>query len=76
MKLTTVRQFNDLGVIFTSDLNFGTHLQHITCCRSSRTIGFINGFLPFNDPYTYITLYNALVRPILENASPIWTPIR
>jgi hypothetical protein len=43
--------------------------------KSARMLGFKKRISrEFNDPYTYKTLYVALVRPCLEYASCAWSP--
>lgn len=71
--LLSVDSINDLVVTFSSKLDFGSHIQRITN-KSLRILGLINHIPLFNTPSIYKLLYFALVRPILEYASPIWSP--
>lgn len=64
----------DLGVYFLPRLDFTRHISYISQ-KAYRTLEFINRLSAgFRDPFIYITLYNALVRPLLEYASIIWYP--
>lgn len=54
-----------------------TFNQHISAMisKASRQLGFITKISrDFTDPHCLKALYCALVRPILENSSVIWTP--
>ena len=72
-RLELVNQIKDLGVIFQSDCKFTEHIN-VTGKRALRILGFINRTLTFINPTTYLTLYNSLVRSILEYATSIWSP--
>lgn len=72
--LKRVSKVKDLGVIMTPSLNPMEHITHITA-RANSMIGFIlRSTKGFNSPLTLVTLYKALVRPILEYGSTIWSP--
>ncbi|KAI5692916.1 hypothetical protein M8J75_000108 [Diaphorina citri] len=74
---TTVPRENkvkDLGVILESDLSLNQHYEAIKN-KALRALGFINrNTKNFKNPNTYKILYFTLVRPILEYASPVWSP--
>lgn len=69
-----VKVIRDLGVYFDSKLSFNYHIQHIVS-QASKNLGFVlrTGY-EFKNYRTYITLFNAFVRPKLEYASVIWSP--
>ena len=72
--LPSAESTTDLGVIFSSNGSFGQHIDHVVL-KSLRTLGFINRISKdFITPTSYTLLYKALVRPLLEYASPIWSP--
>ena len=71
--LSAETQIRDLGVEFSSDFTFKQHIHNIVN-KSLRMLGFINHILPFKNPHSFKLLYESLVRPILEYASPIWSP--
>jgi hypothetical protein len=74
--LKRVTEIRDLGVILDSQLTFRQHYERIT--NSSRCVlGFVKRRVKeLNDPYLCKTLYSALVQPILEYASIVWSPYR
>jgi hypothetical protein len=64
----------DLGVYFDAELSFRPHYEHIAE-KSSRMLGFIYRVTRgFKKVTTYLTLYYALVRSLLEYNTPIWSP--
>jgi hypothetical protein len=72
--LVRVDCFQDLGVIFDSRLSFAPHIEHITL-KAYRMLGFVGRTCKdFNDINCFRLLYLALVRPILEYCSIIWSP--
>lgn len=72
--LERVERFSDLGVIFTSDLQFNEHIVNMVN-RSLSTLGFVTRTCSlFRDPHTFLTLYKSLVRSKLEFASTVWSP--
>lgn len=73
-KLIKVEQIRDLGVLFSSDLSFVSHINQITN-KAKSLLGFIKrNTRDFHDPYTLKSLYTSLVRSVLEYASVLWTP--
>ena len=72
-ELDTVNDMDDLGVTFSSNGSFKNHIERVTN-KACRVLGFINRSLLSINPITYKLLYNALVRPIVEYASPVWSP--
>ena len=71
--LENVSSQKDLGVLVSSNLKFSEHISNIVKKANSR-IGLIKRC--FTDLYKdkTRTLYQAIVRPILEYASPAWAP--
>lgn len=62
-----------LGVIFSDDLSFSTHVRQV-CAKASRTLGFLRRNLR-NCPQKLRELaYTSMCRSVLEYASPIWDP--
>lgn len=74
VKLRRVDEVTDLGVVLDPKLTFNGHYTSIIS-KANRQLGFISKIAKdFTDPYCLKSLYCALVRPILENASVVWTP--
>lgn len=72
--VSTVGDITDLGVTFSADGRFHEHVIK-TRNKALRILGFVNrNFNAFKLPSTYVTLFNSLVRPLLEYGSPVWSP--
>ena len=66
-------QEHDLGVLFTPDLKFSSHIKLITR-KANNVIGIIKHTFSCLDRTMFCTFYISLVRPHLEYASEIWNP--
>uniref|UniRef100_A0A2S2Q917 RNA-directed DNA polymerase from mobile element jockey n=1 Tax=Sipha flava TaxID=143950 RepID=A0A2S2Q917_9HEMI len=65
---------NDLGVLFTADLNFRPHIDSI-CCRALKSLGFVMRTMnEFKLSGSLKTVYCSLDRSMLEYASVLWDP--
>ena len=62
-----------LGITFSHDLSWSSHVS-IVSNKSLQLLGFIKRFVPYNDTKILLCLFNALCRPILEYAAPVWVP--
>lgn len=62
-----------LGVTLDTRLTFSNHV-HFIASRSRRLLGFIQNISRGLGPMVMAKLYTALVLPILEYCSPIWSP--
>ena len=72
--LERVNSVNDLGVVLDHKLNFNQNRSTIIS-RATRQLGFIAKIgRDFKSPYCLKALYCSLVRPLVENASLIWSP--
>ena len=66
--------FNDLGILLDAKLSFNSHIE-VMINKARSMLGFIKRWSKeFKDPYVTKRLYTALVRPILEYGSIIWSP--
>ena len=68
-----VNNIKDLGVIFDTKLSFDLHIDMIRA-RSFELLGFIQRQCKQFLNSTILFLYNTLVRPIYNYASPVWSP--
>ena len=66
-------EIRDLGITLDSKLSFTTHILNITI-KASKVLGFVQRLSAELSLNTFRILYCALVRPILEYCSVIWSP--
>lgn len=64
----------DLGVIFDSELSFNQHIA-TKVKRANQALGTIKKTFTYLDKDIFLPLYKAYVRPHLEYASVVWSPI-
>ncbi|KAK7101850.1 hypothetical protein V1264_020171 [Littorina saxatilis] len=72
-KLQEETQAKYLGVTLTKDLKWNTHIANITT-KANRALGFARRNIKLSNKKVKAAAYKALVRPILEYASPVWDP--
>lgn len=73
-QIRRVCDIQDLGVIFSNNLNFNKHIDYIIS-RAYSALGLIKRHSgEFHDPYTLRSLYVTYVRSVLEFAAVIWHP--
>ncbi|WAQ99940.1 hypothetical protein MAR_024313 [Mya arenaria] len=63
----------DLGVLFTNNLNFETHINN-TVNKVNKIIGLIRRKFTFMDKSLFLTLYKSLVRSHLDYGNLIYFP--
>jgi hypothetical protein len=73
--LKILQSEKDLGIIMDGSLSFKCHIQ-TTIEKAMRVYGWLVRNLICRDQETIIRLYKALIRPILEYASSVWSPYR
>ena len=71
--LTSVRSAKYLGCTFITGLRWNEHINNI-CNKANRTIGFLKRNLNISATSVKENAYKALVRPLVEYASPVWDP--
>ena len=72
--LSIVKEMKDLGVYFTTNLNFSLHISKIVK-KSYQMLGFMKRVTRgFTDKRTFNTLYNSLVRSRLDYCCQVWSP--
>ncbi len=73
IQIQQVQEERDLGVIFQSDLKFGTHISK--CVNKANSIlGLVKRSFTFMDKEMFLTLHKSLIRPHLEYATAVWSP--
>lgn len=65
--------FKYLGVIFTPDLNWAMHIEHVTN-KALKKLGFLKRRLYLANHETRLRAYTSLIRATLDYASIIWNP--
>lgn len=63
----------DLGVLISKDLKFSSQCIQVEK-RANKLLGYIKRQFRYKNKEIVLTLYNALVRPILEYAVQFWAP--
>ena len=72
--LKNVKEEKDLGVIVDENLNFKSHIS-AKISKANSMIYLVKNCFKYLDAEMFKTLYKTLIRPHLEYASPIWSPI-
>ncbi|ELU06674.1 hypothetical protein CAPTEDRAFT_96604 [Capitella teleta] len=73
--LERVCECRDLGVVFNKNLSFTPHIECIVL-KANRVSG-IKRTVGYSAPqYVKLRLFTTLVRPILENCSQVWSPLK
>ena len=72
--LKNVNEEKDLGVIVDEDLNFKNHISS-KISKANSMIFLIKTCFKYLDTDMFKTLYKTLIRPHLEYASPVWSPV-
>ncbi|MEM7421993.1 MAG: hypothetical protein AAF364_20120 [Pseudomonadota bacterium] len=63
----------DLGILVSNNLNFMPHIEKASA-ESCRKIGLFLRFFKVRDTDFLLRMYIAYIRPILEYATPVWSP--
>ena len=72
-KLRNVSSYKDLGVIMASDLTWTKHAEE-TVHKANKVLGLLKRTVGSKKKAIFSILCKSLVRPILEYASPAWSP--
>lgn len=72
--ISRVSSVKDLGLFLDTKLLFNEHIDRISS-RARSILGLVKRFAKeLNDDRAVLSLYRALVRPIMEYAAAVWTP--
>ena len=63
----------DLGVTVDNKLSFKQHINQVTS-KANRNLGIIRRTFDHLPNHTFVLLYKAMVRPILEYGHSVWNP--
>ena len=69
-----VHSEKDLGVIFDNKLNFTEHIS-TKVTKANQIVGLIFRTFTFVDKEMFLNQFKSLVRPHIEYATTIWSPI-
>lgn len=72
--LKVTEEEKDLGVIVDHQLRFSKHIQ-TQVSKANRVLGAIKHTFSAIDKNAFLCLYKSLVRPHLEYASTVWSPV-
>ena len=72
-RLSSVSTVKDLGITISHDLSWSLHVVEVVN-KVNKVLGLIKRTIGSVNKEIFSTLYKALVRPILEYASPEWCP--
>jgi hypothetical protein len=72
--LSNVKEFKDLGVVIDNNLKFTSHVNYVVAKASARAC-LIHKCFVSKDVHTLTRAYKAYVRPLLEYASCVWSPV-
>ena len=70
-QLSPSSTLNILGLSFTKNLNWKTHISSLAKTASMK-LGVLCRLHQFFSPYQLLTLYRGLIRPCMEYASHVW----
>ena len=63
----------DLGVVIDRKLTFKNHIAQATA-KANRTLGVVRRSFNYLSDRTFVQLYKALIRPMLEYGHSVWSP--
>ena len=74
MKVQKVTTEKDLGVTFDQNLKFTGHINN-KVIKANWNVGLIFRTFTFMDKDMFLSIYKSVVRPHLEFASSVWSPM-
>lgn len=72
--LKYVTSIKDLGVIFDEKVTFREHIDSVSI-KTSKLLGFVLRNCSLLSSFSILNIYKSLVRPNIEYASIIWSPL-
>ena len=72
-RLSSVSSVKVLGITISHDLSWSLNVVEVVN-KANKVLGLIKRAIGCANKEIFSTLYKALVRPILEYASPVWCP--
>ena len=74
VELEKVKNEKDLGVIIDRNLTFRDHITSKVNI-ANRNVGIIFRTFTYIDQEIFLNLYKSIIRPHLEYATPVWSPL-
>ena len=74
VKIAKVDSEKDLGVIFDSNTKFGVHINS-KVTKANQILGLIFRTFTYMDKEMFLNLFKSLIRPHLEYATVVWSPL-
>ena len=74
VELEKVKNEKDLGVIIDQNLTFRDHITS-KVNKANRNVGIVFRTFTYNDQEMFLNLYKSIIRPHLEYATPVWSPL-
>ena len=72
-KIEEATALKDLGIMMSASGTFENHISEI-CQKGSNMVGWILRTVSTRNSVPMLTLFNAVVRPVLEYCSQLWSP--
>lgn len=72
--IENITQEKDLGVVFDNELKFNEHIAQ-KVKKANHALGMIRNTFTVLDKDVFLPLYKSFVRPHLEYASVVWSPL-
>ena len=72
-ELRNVSSYKDLGVVMASDLTWTKHVEELVH-KANKVLGLLKPTVRCKNKKKISFFYKTLVQPILEYASPVWSP--
>ncbi len=73
-ELELVEEQKDLGLLIDNKMKFSKHITQ-SVSKANRNLGLIARTFTYLDKDMFVQLYKSLVRPHLEYATPVWSPL-
>jgi ribonuclease P/MRP protein subunit RPP40 len=74
LDLASSKEEKDLGVIFDPTLKFSIHVAAV-CKKGNQMVGIVRRSFKYLDKKMFLNLYKSLIRPRLEYANAVWSPL-
>ena len=70
-EIETVQQYTHLGVIFTANMTWTAHIDHL-CAKVNKRLGLLKRIKHLLPHYARVLYYNSLVQPLFDYGDLVW----